>query len=549
MVSPLDIERGLKQREFSLVYQPKVRVGLLQDDTQWSVEALCRWCTSSGEHIRPDIFIAIAEQNDLIGQVTQFVIDEALDQMEQWLKEDVQIKTAINLSPLVLQNDRLIEDLIERVERSPVSVGQIILELTESTDLALDTDSERQLDRLTEAGFTLSLDDFGTGYSSLVALYRMPFQELKLDRCFVQDITENAHASALVESNIRMAHQIGMQVCAEGVESDEILARLSDMGCDTAQGFFMCKPVPAADVPAFFRETWPQICRDTLNWQASRPVAIENHVDAEEDATIILAHPAETTEAPIKGDAALTIDGQHFCLLPRGLTTLGRQSSSLNPRIALGCRWLSRGDRQVQIGYENGTWWAADGNSTNGTWLRSERMTAGSRYPLKFTSDREVIDLPSQDAASRSSAICRMTLTQLEGIPDALQLTLSAPDYLGNEAFFKEYWPTIERDCSTIWLLFHNTLAIGSDPASAIYSKKFVHRHAGLLEYDDGYFVRANANDTPSDSDTLSADRQPITATGTFELAGVPLTFDHLTDEDASLNIDTHAIQSHSTQK
>jgi diguanylate cyclase (GGDEF)-like protein len=244
----LDLEqrlsRAIERQELQLHYQPQ------WDQRQRLVgaEALLRWRTHRGEEIPPGRFIPLAEQSGLIHCIGRWVLERAIEQMSCWIKENCALpQLAINISAQQLDPDcePLDQLLIELCRRWQVPPERLELELTETALLRSPKRASETLNRLAEAGVTLAIDDFGTGFSSLATLQRLPLHRLKIDRCFVKDLPDKAADRCIVKATILMAHELGLNCLAEGVETQEQMQQLIALGCDTFQGYLLGRPVPA----------------------------------------------------------------------------------------------------------------------------------------------------------------------------------------------------------------------------------------------------------------------------------------------------------------
>jgi diguanylate cyclase (GGDEF)-like protein len=228
--------------QLALHYQPKVAADV-GDVT--GVEALLRWQHPQRGAISPGVFIPVAERFGLIMPLGDWVIAEACRQIAAWRSAGLQMRVAINLSVQQLrQPDALLRRFEEALTAHQVHARQLICEITESVAMDDAATTERTLQRLGELGLALSIDDFGTGYSSLAYLRRMPVSQLKIDRSFVQDLETSADARAIVKAVIELAHALGLNVVAEGVETAGQAAVLRGDGCDELQGFLFARPMP-----------------------------------------------------------------------------------------------------------------------------------------------------------------------------------------------------------------------------------------------------------------------------------------------------------------
>ena len=214
-----------------------------------------RWQHPEQGFIPPDLFIPALEQSGLIRRFTAWVLDEAIRQCTTWQDLGLDLGMAVNLSMYNLRDSQLTAQLamLQKMWKPPV--GALMMEVTESAVMNDPHHVSEVLEELTRQGIRFSIDDFGTGYSSLSHLKRLPVSELKIDKSFVKDMTQDRDDEAIVRSTIDLAHNMGLRVVAEGVESREVLDRLRALGCDEAQGYFIARPMPVEDFPAFLDDT------------------------------------------------------------------------------------------------------------------------------------------------------------------------------------------------------------------------------------------------------------------------------------------------------
>ncbi len=246
-----DLRRAILDEELSLHYQPKVAIATMQ---VCGVEALLRWTHPEHGFIPPDEFIPLAEQTGLIASLTEWVLLTALTQARAWRETARPLSVAANLSTRSLQDPHFPEVVARLLRRFEVAPTDLTLEITESS---LMTDPPRARDVLIglhDLGVRLEIDDFGTGYSSLGYLKRLPVDGLKVDRSFMQHLLEDPHDEVIVASTIGLAHSLGLRVVAEGVETQAALARLTDLGCDVVQGYFLSRPLPAEALGRWLHE-------------------------------------------------------------------------------------------------------------------------------------------------------------------------------------------------------------------------------------------------------------------------------------------------------
>jgi diguanylate cyclase (GGDEF)-like protein len=243
-----DLRVALVEDQLTLHYQPKV--DLRTGDVR-GVEALVRWDHPTRGLLYPDSFLGLAEEADLMRRLTELVLAMALDQAASWHSGGRPLAVAVNLSAGSLVDNDLPERIAALLRSRGLPATALQLEITEETLMA-DRDRARLiLERLRDAGVQISVDDFGTGYSSLAYLRELPINELKLDRSFVFPMADDARAAALVVSTIALVHSLGLRMVAEGVEDRIAFDELTRHGCDQAQGFYLSRPLPAAELDAW----------------------------------------------------------------------------------------------------------------------------------------------------------------------------------------------------------------------------------------------------------------------------------------------------------
>jgi len=238
------LRRALDRGEFRLHYQPLVR---LAGHAIAGAEALLRWPQADQGMASPADFIPVAEDTGLIVPLGEWVLREACAQARAWQALRPGLRVAVNLSPRQFRQRQLVPMVEQALRDAGLAPHLLELELTEGMLIRHAEDAERTLAQLHEMGVHLAIDDFGTGYSNLSYLKRFPIQTLKIDRSFVQDLIEDPDDAAIVTAIVAMAHSLGLQVVAEGVESEAQAHRLRALACDLAQGFHFGRPLPAAD--------------------------------------------------------------------------------------------------------------------------------------------------------------------------------------------------------------------------------------------------------------------------------------------------------------
>ena len=249
-----ELRRALDAHELVVHYQPQVD---LRSGELCGLEALVRWQHPDRGLLPPGAFLPVAETTGLVTPLTLRVLDLVLAQVRQWADEGQEVPVAVNLSARCLSDTDLPDVVAAALARHGVPARLLWLEVTESATM---TDPERALGilrRLSADGVRLSIDDFGTGYSSMSYLRRLPVGELKVDRSFVSEMTRDDSDAVLVRSTVDLGHNLGLSVVAEGVEDEETLRALSDLGCDVAQGYLLGRPM-APEALAGWRAEYEQ---------------------------------------------------------------------------------------------------------------------------------------------------------------------------------------------------------------------------------------------------------------------------------------------------
>src|SRR3954452_878145 len=189
--------------------------------------------------------------------LTMYVLEEALHQVSEWRKEGLDLAVSCNLGTRNLIDSGFPDDVAHALEEAGVDASRLELEITESTVLDDPFGKKIVLEQLHAMGIRLSIDDFGTGYSSLAYLRQLPVSEIKIDRSFVKSMHENEDDAVIVRSTVDLGRNLGLEVVAEGVETEEHWAKLTELGCELAQGYFLSRPVPPAELAAWIRERQP----------------------------------------------------------------------------------------------------------------------------------------------------------------------------------------------------------------------------------------------------------------------------------------------------
>jgi len=249
-----ELGHAIRSGQMVLHYQPKVD---LRRETLVGFEALVRWQHPVRGLIPPAEFVPYAELGSLIVPLTRAVLEQALAQWRSWTDAGFDTTMAVNISPRMLMDEELVQTVEGLVQNYRVPPGSLEFEFTETALFHDPVHAEEVMSRFHAMGIRLSVDDFGTGYSSLSLLRRLPLQTLKVDRSFVGQMVSNDVDMNLVSSTVTLAHNLGLQVVAEGVENAETLDALAEIDCDEAQGFFVARPMPAGEVEVWLaRSRW-----------------------------------------------------------------------------------------------------------------------------------------------------------------------------------------------------------------------------------------------------------------------------------------------------
>lgn len=516
-------------------YQPKVplRAGV----AGYGVEALCRIQHPEIGMIFPDNFIPLAEAHDLILELTDAVTVRAFRDLRLWDEQGLHLRLAINISPRLMSGLTWFELFEHRCKEYQVDPQRITLEVTESSSNGGKVLALEILSRLRLKGFQLSIDDFGTGFSSLETLYKLPFGELKIDKGFVFDLQKSPEARTLVESTISLARKLGLKIVAEGVESEELFHEVQNLQCDDAQGYYISRPIPAASIPPFFQK-WDADQAATSKSSSPSIAAIHGLLaeilsssdDDEDDATIVLAPGAgssvsetarditariptlllsgdrlgslehvqrairaEPGASGLKGklvslqselersllteSLVITCGARSVRLLAGESFTIGRESVSAEADIAIPCRWLSRGAKNLKLFLQNGRWHIADLGSTNGHFVDSVRLKPNENYALPRG---ETLVEVGKTAAEEAPAWLRLRV----GRENAVKLSYGV---LGEPAGGNE-----QR-----WLIFEQEASIGrAQDADLILDDSGADFAADLLFRDQGVWIQPRSGNT-----------------------------------------------------
>ena len=243
-----ELRTSLENNEIYVVYQPKVS---LEDSTVQGFEALARWNNKKFGEISPGKFIPLAEESKMIVPIGSFVLEEACRKIKFLSSKGyTDFKIAVNLSEVQFQEEIVINVLRKLIKKYQISSRHLELEITESMFMKSFESNLKVLEEIKDMGITIALDDFGTGYSSFSYLTKLPIDVLKIDRSFILDVCTNPKEKCMVEGIIRLAHQLGIQVVAEGVEEEEQVEYLKAIFCDFVQGYYFSRPKPFNEIIA-----------------------------------------------------------------------------------------------------------------------------------------------------------------------------------------------------------------------------------------------------------------------------------------------------------
>jgi diguanylate cyclase (GGDEF)-like protein len=250
----VELRGAVERNELELYYQPKLH---MKSSLMTRCEVLMRWNHPQRGLLGPAAFIPMAERTGLIRALTDWLFDRALEQCSIWREAGAPIHVALNISAKSLLDQSLPQKVEAALARWNVDPRFLKIEITESSIMADPAHALAILSMLQSMGVRLSVDDFGTGYSSLTHLRELPIDEIKIDKSFVMGMATSDADFAIVRTVIDLAHNLGKQVCAEGVENEDAWHKLRDLGCDLGQGFWIARPMPAAALMEWLvRTSW-----------------------------------------------------------------------------------------------------------------------------------------------------------------------------------------------------------------------------------------------------------------------------------------------------
>ncbi len=245
-----DLRKAIETEQLSLYFQPKVNVHSMAVE---GVEALVRWDHPLRGRVSPDDFIGIAEQRGLMPDLGNCVLHMAVRQARAWLDAGTPMRIAINVSAAQFERPELVPEILSALKNYEVEPSLIEIEITETMVMSDFIRTQERMRHLRDVGVQISIDDFGTGFSNLSQLSRLPFSVLKVDKSLIADIGHNPKSEAIIKAIVHMAHALGHQVIAEGIEQPEQHAFVRRLGCDQAQGYLFGAAMPACSLPAWHK--------------------------------------------------------------------------------------------------------------------------------------------------------------------------------------------------------------------------------------------------------------------------------------------------------
>ena len=262
----VELRSAIERNELELYYQPKLH---LRSGLMTRVEVLMRWKHPQRGHLSPAAFIPVAERTGLIRPMTDWLFERALAQVQAWQEAGAPIHIAVNVSARSLLDQTLPGKVHRLLNQYQVDPRFLKIEITESSIMEDPAHALAIRSMLQSRGVRLSIDDFGTGYSSLTHLRQLPVDEIKIDKSFVIGMSRNEADAAIVRTVVDLAHNLGKQVCAEGVEDRTTWQMLMELGCDLAQGYWICRPMNAEDLMKWLVESsWGLRRAGSGKWEA-----------------------------------------------------------------------------------------------------------------------------------------------------------------------------------------------------------------------------------------------------------------------------------------
>ncbi|MFQ5983236.1 MAG: putative bifunctional diguanylate cyclase/phosphodiesterase, partial [Woeseiaceae bacterium] len=240
-----DLRAALQRDDIRINFQPKIS---LPDGAVCGAEVLVRWQHADLGWLTPDDFIPAAEQSGTIVHLTRFVLGAAVKRCRIWQEAGHTLQVSVNLSSRDLQDEYLPYYILQLLKEYDLPPGRLTLEITENSVMQDINHAIAVLECLRDIGVRISMDDFGTGHSSLAQIKNMPLHEIKIDKSFITTMMSDEQNRAIVCTTIELAHNMNLKVVAEGIEDEETLRQISDMGCEEAQGYFLSEPLSSGEL-------------------------------------------------------------------------------------------------------------------------------------------------------------------------------------------------------------------------------------------------------------------------------------------------------------
>jgi EAL domain-containing protein (putative c-di-GMP-specific phosphodiesterase class I) len=265
-----ELRKAIASNALHLNFQPLV---LMTTREAVSFEALVRWTHPKLGVLSPSEFVPLAERASVVADLSRWVLAAAIGQLGQWRREGLVIELAVNLSATDMADPELPGRVLGLLQQHQVEARQLMLEVTESAIMREPQQAAQIMQQLRSAGLRFAIDDFGTGHSSLAQLTSLPVDEIKIDRSFVINLERSSNNQAIVRSTTELGHILGLRVVAEGIETPQAWSSLLRLGCDLAQGYFISRPMPAADVPGWLQTQRAELSRALADAQQEGTVA------------------------------------------------------------------------------------------------------------------------------------------------------------------------------------------------------------------------------------------------------------------------------------
>jgi diguanylate cyclase (GGDEF)-like protein len=286
----MDLQGALESEEFFLVYQPTFDLDRM---VPTGVEALLRWRRPGRGVVEPEDFISLLEESGLIVEVGAWVLKEACAQGARWQQAGYPVSVSVNVSPLQLETDALLDHVNEALAASELDANLLTIEITETTLMSNATETARRLRTVKDLGVRIAVDDFGTGYSSLAHLRQFPVDVLKIDRSFISQLSEGCEGEILLHTLLELGKAMSIETTAEGIERPQDLELIKAEQCKNGQGYLFAHPLSAQDVDSFFRE-WPETRELEVHHGSAALAAAE---PAEAPERVLAAEPAGIDDA------------------------------------------------------------------------------------------------------------------------------------------------------------------------------------------------------------------------------------------------------------